>query len=129
MPRLKISKNQQYFDILMSLLDKGAEVSAASWNLIQMLATSPEIYTRVLQLKSARESSTSSIDWAKFFDANSVYRLLYTLQIVEAVMEEGEGEGLERVDVVDTSASSKKVPLAPPLPGAGVLPPGSEAGS
>jgi len=34
MPRLKISKQQDYFDLLMSLLDKGGEISAASWNLI-----------------------------------------------------------------------------------------------
>jgi hypothetical protein len=34
MPRLKISKNQEYFDLLMSLLDKRGQVSDASWNLI-----------------------------------------------------------------------------------------------
>jgi hypothetical protein len=34
MPRLKISKNQEYFDLLMSLLDKGGLISEASWNLI-----------------------------------------------------------------------------------------------
>lgn len=91
-----------------------------------MLATSPEIYTRVLQLKSAR-GSLDQIDWAKFFDSNSIYRLLYTLQIVEAVMEEGEGEGLEKIEVVDLTIANqvkKPPPPAPPLPGAGVLPPG-----
>ena len=79
MPRLKISKNEQYFNLLMSLLDKSPEVAASSWNLIQMLATSPEIYTRVLRVSSARVDG-GHIDWAKFFDDNSsVYRLLYTL--------------------------------------------------
>jgi hypothetical protein len=52
-------------------------------------------------LKTALDPATGKIDWAKFFDNNSVYKLLYTLQIVEAVMEEGEGEGLERIVVVD----------------------------
>jgi hypothetical protein len=34
-------------------------------------------------------------------------------------MEEGEGEGLERVMVIDDDANmKKKVPVAPPLPGA-----------
>ena len=37
-----------------------------------------------------------------------MYKLLYTLQIVEAVMEEGEGEGLERIIVIDEDASKKK---------------------
>jgi hypothetical protein len=54
-------------------------------------------------LRNALNPETGTVDWAKFFDSNSVYRLLYTLQIVEAVMEEGEGEGLERIDVIDES--------------------------
>jgi hypothetical protein len=34
-------------------------------------------------------------------------------------MEEGEGEGLERVIVIDEDAAlKKKIPTAPPLPGA-----------
>ena len=32
----------------MSLLDKEGLVSEASWDLIQMLSTNPEIYTQVL---------------------------------------------------------------------------------
>jgi hypothetical protein len=32
---------------------------------------------------------------------------LYTLQIVEAVMEEGEGEGAERFDVLEDSDKKK----------------------
>lgn len=84
-----------------------------------MLATNQNLYTRVLQLKTALDPSTGKIDWAKFFDSNSVYKLLYTLQIVEAVMEEGEGEGLEKVEFIDENeANKKKIPQAPPLQGA-----------
>jgi len=50
------------------------------------------------------------MDWNKFFDSNSVYKLLYTLQIIEAVMEEGEGDNLERISVVDMSEANKKIP-------------------
>ena len=41
-------------------------------------------------------------------------------------MEEGEGEGLERVDIIDDVEIKKKgpVPQAPPLPGSTILPPG-----
>ncbi len=67
-------------------------------------------------MKTALDQSTGRIDWAKFFDNQSVYKLLYTLQIVEAVMEEGEDEGRE-VIVVEEEIK-KKVPQAPPLPGA-----------
>ena len=50
------------------------------------------MYTRVLELKTGSEGESSAeIDWEKFFDSHSVYKLLYTLEIIEAVMEEGEG--------------------------------------
>jgi len=39
MPRYKISKNQEYFDLLISILDRQDLASSASWDLIQMLAT------------------------------------------------------------------------------------------
>jgi len=59
-----------------------------------------------------------------FFDNQSVYKLLYTLQIVEAVMEEGEGEGLESIVIVadDDHTKKKNIPVAPPL--VGPMPPG-----
>ena len=79
MPRFKISENQQYFDKLMVLLDRDDSVSQTSWDLIQMLATNRIIYRRVLQLKTAINETTQKIDWSKFFDTHSVYKLLYTL--------------------------------------------------
>ncbi len=43
-------------------------------------------------------------------------------------MEEGEGEGLEKIDIVDESESKKKaqaaIPQAPPLPGSNAVVPG-----
>ena len=58
-----------------------------------MLATNQVLYKRVLQLKTAADES-GKINWSVFFDNNSVYKLLYTLQIIEAVMEEGEDSNL-----------------------------------
>ena len=72
-------------------------------------------------MEGARDSASGSIDWDKFFNSTSIYRQLYTFQIVEAVMEEGEGEGLEKIDILDENESKKKgqavIPQAPPLPG------------
>lgn len=79
MPRFKISKNQQQFNLLISLLDRQDQASQASWDLIQMLATNQDLYKRVLQLQTALNAATGKIEWDKFFDSQSVYRLLYTL--------------------------------------------------
>jgi EF hand len=82
MPRLKISKNIDYFNTLMSLLDnQKSQVAESAWNLIQMLATNPEIYKRVLQIGDARDPVTGTVNWDKFFstESQSIYKLLYTL--------------------------------------------------
>ena len=72
----------------------------------------------MLELTTALDKETQKIDWNKFFDTTSIYKLLYTLQIIEAVMEEGEGSGLERINLVEEDESmKKKAPVAPPLPG------------
>ena len=74
----------------MSKLDRQDSVSESVWQLIQMLATSEKVFKRVLQITDATSEKDGSIDWDKFFDSGSLYKLLYTLQIIEAVMEEGE---------------------------------------
>lgn len=75
----------------MSLLEQGdEELAVTAWELIQMLATNVNVYKRVLQLDIAKQKDSLSVDWTRFFDRTSAYRLLYTIQIVQAVLEEGE---------------------------------------
>ena len=79
MPRYKISKNEEFFELLMSKLDRQDSVSEEAWKLIQMLATSEKVFKRVLMLEEATEPDSQKINWDKFFDSGSVYKLLYTL--------------------------------------------------
>lgn len=83
MPRYRLSADQEIFGTLMGLI-KREGVSEEAWSLIQMLTTNEEIYKSVMNVDNA--------DWAKFFDATNVYELMYRLQIVEAVIEEGNKE-------------------------------------
>jgi hypothetical protein len=48
MPRYKISKNQEQFNLLISLLDRQDQASQSSWDLIQMLSTNQDLYKKVL---------------------------------------------------------------------------------
>jgi len=68
-----------------------------------MLATNQTFYKRVLKLEAVSLSEDGSVDWAKFFDRTSSYRLLYTLQIVLTMLNEGK-ERLERVEVLNANA-------------------------
>ena len=79
MPRYKISKNDEFFELLMSKLDRQDSVSEEAWKLIQMLATSEKVFKRVLMLEEATDPDSQKINWDKFFDSGSVYKLLYTL--------------------------------------------------
>jgi len=100
-----------HFDLLMSLLDgEDKKVAEEAWELVQMLATNLCFYTRVLKLDIAKEGESASVDWTKFFDRSSSYKLLYTLQIVQAVLEDGETD-TRRACVMNADAfpSSKAV--------------------
>ena len=120
MPRFKISKNQEYFDLLMGILDRRDAASESSWDLIQMLATNEVLYKRVLELDIAK-GNDQKIDWNKFFDKSSVYKLLYTLQIVEAVMEDSHS-GERIVSIEEEDKIKVHVPPPPPPPGATPMP-------
>lgn len=108
LPRYFIPRHQDHFDQLMSLLDgKDKELAEQAWELIQMLATNLQLYRQVLQLEIAKEAGSESVDWTKFFDKSSSYRLLYSLQIVQAVLEDGEAE-TERVILLNADAFPAK---------------------
>lgn len=57
-----------------------------------MLATNLTFYRRVLRLDIAKLAGSTAVDWSAFFGRSSAYKLLYTLQIVQAVLEDGEDD-------------------------------------
>ena len=95
-----------------------------------MLATNENLYKRVLELETAKNQETNQIEWSKFFDDQSVYKLLYTLQIIESVMEEGEDSGEARIKVSEEEkvVVNRNIPRPPPLVQGGpeIKPPGYE---
>jgi len=96
----------------MSLLDgEDKSLSEAAWGLIQMLATNVSLYRRVLKLDIAKEGDSTVVDWTKFFDRSSSYKLLYTLQIVQAVLEDGETD-TKRVNALNAATFPTRALLA-----------------
>lgn len=98
----------------MSLLDRNDETSAAVWELIRSLATNHHIYKEVLGLDNDIDAS-GTIQWQSFFENKNVYRRIYNLEIIEAVMEEDEQDlsGGARVRLVDVQETAGKV-IRPP---------------
>ena len=79
-------------------------VQEETWELVQMLATNIDFYRKVLKLDIARGGDSDDVDWTKFFDRSHSYRLIYTLQIVQAVLEDDETLANSRASVLNAAA-------------------------
>ena len=83
--RYIISRQQEYFHEIFSLLDCGGVVATEAWKLLNRLPTSPEIFSDILLLTGVKETSEKA--WDHILDSNSTYRLLYALHVIEYLME------------------------------------------
>lgn len=97
MPRYKIALNEQYFDSLIEFLEYDTEVASRSRETIVTLATQPVLYSIVSKLEftavpGARKGepdepdTPSRFDWSSIFDTDNVYKMLYSLEIVAAIL-------------------------------------------
>ena len=84
MPRFTIAYNQEYFDDIFNFVEStDNEVSQAAWSLVRTATTNPRLYRKVIAL-----DLDPDFDWHQIFDASSIQKMLYVLQIVEALLEE-----------------------------------------
>lgn len=84
MPRFKVSQNQNQFNLLMSLLDLDGEVSKRATEAINMHATNPVLFEKVKSIENL--STDEAFDWDSLFDGSNVHQMLYTLEIIEAML-------------------------------------------
>jgi len=84
MPRYKVAMDEKWFDSLIGLLGVHDEVARVVRELIQMLATNPILHNKVLALD--RSDSQKAFAWSDIFDASNVHKMLYSLEIVEAIL-------------------------------------------
>lgn len=116
LPRFFMPRDQKSFGILMELLEVGDEsLAVAAWELIQMLSTNAELYKSVLTLDIAKREGSLAVNWDKFFDRSSTYKLLYTIQIVQAVLEDGQA-GPVPVNIINIGDFPGGMASEPPLP-------------
>ena len=82
MPRYKISDNPEWFGMILRLLEVEGEVANNAWSFLKTLCTNPPLYNKVLRL-----DKDPSFSWDSIFDKNNIYRMLYSLQILESLLE------------------------------------------
>ena len=100
MPRHMISADEEQFNILMGLLDRNDETTSDVWNLIRSLATNQSMYKQVVSLSGSRDAN-GKLDWNQFFNSGSSYKQIYIQEIIEELMESGQGDMNQRVMFVE----------------------------
>jgi ubiquitin carboxyl-terminal hydrolase 34 len=80
MPRFILSKNQDHFETIFGLQDQGEAVAKEASKLLSVICTNPTIYREILL----------SNKWENYLDVTNMYKLLYSLQIIESFFEEFE---------------------------------------
>ena len=88
MPRYKVSSNYDHFNTLFNLVENmNHEVAHSAWSLIKTITTNPVLYRKVVAL-DLEEGFT----WNDIFDFSSIHKMLYVLQIVEALIEDASSD-------------------------------------
>ena len=86
LPRYLLSTNQSYFEALFSLLDFGGNLAEEAWELINRLPTSQGFFAKITKLEGVKEGESN---WEQILDPNSSHKLLYSLYIIEYLMQSG----------------------------------------
>jgi len=97
-PRYRLSKDSEFFDSLGKILDISASVANEGYNFINMLMTNSKIYQQIV--KPTVDDKTKLVDWTNILDNKNINKLLYSLQIVESLIEDIE-LGKENIDSND----------------------------
>ena len=102
MPRFSLQANEAQYQALWSLLERGDETCAATWELIRSLATNEKQYMEVIEMESVT-GEDGEVDWNKFFQGSSAYHKAYLQEIMLSVLEDSDDDNgqLKRVMFVE----------------------------
>ena len=94
--------------MLFKVLELGGDTAAKAWDLLQQLATNPQQYAKLAALELPT-GADGNPDWDAFIQTSSIYQLLYSFQIIEALIDDEGSEGAEKVTVhFENKAKNKK---------------------
>ncbi len=86
LPRYILSCNPKSFELLFRALDTGGSSTNRVWDLVGRLTTNETMYRSLLLL----DNNAKQPDWPKLISTTSVFRLLYSLQILNSFLESSE---------------------------------------
>ena len=77
----KLASDQQSFERLFNLLSSDSSIGEDVWDILMLLPVNEQYLRR---FRSPEDITIQN--WAALFDTRSLYKLLYSLQIVDTIM-------------------------------------------
>ncbi len=93
LPRYILAHDESLFNIIFYLQDLSDEIAKEAFNFLNIITTNPLIYKQIMF--SGKDNK--EINWESQLDEKNIYKLIYSLQIIESFLEEIEisSEGVD----------------------------------
>lgn len=93
---LILVNNPSYFQLLFSLLNYESIDRLKVWEVLMRLPTNPVMLEELKHVKE--QKSSNSLDWNNILDSRptAVFKLLYSLQIIDSLMQPSDNEVYSR---------------------------------
>lgn len=79
LPRYNLSHNESFFNTIFYLQDLNENIAKEAFNFLCKITTNPIIYKNILD---------GSDNWKTLLDSKNIYKLIYSLQIIESFLED-----------------------------------------
>jgi len=79
-----LANDENFFNIIFYLQDLNKEIAKEAFEFLNVIATNPKIYKQLLFIGKSQED----IKWESQLDEKNIYKLIYSLQIIESFLED-----------------------------------------
>jgi hypothetical protein len=85
LPRYELAYNEDFFNTIFYLQDLSEDIAIEAFNFLEIISTNPNIYKQLLE----------DSEWKLLLDERNIYKLIYSLKIIESFIEDIEIEAIE----------------------------------
>lgn len=94
---LILSNKSEYFDLLFDLLNLGVnEINVQAWNLLTQIPVNKKLYSNIKKLDINKQD-----DWNALMDSKNMYKLLYSLQIINSLICSPDNDSIEESELLE----------------------------
>jgi ubiquitin carboxyl-terminal hydrolase 34 len=105
LPRYQLAHNEDFFNTIFYLQDLSEDIAKEAFNFLHIISTNPKIYKTLLY-------NEDQSDWSVLLNEGNIYKLIYSLQVIESFIEDIEIDfnNIDRVrDANDVDIKTERV--------------------